>query len=259
MFVGVIAMLATMLAGTASAHGSTSEPPSRLYNCFHNTDRFDPDLASTNPMCAQAWEAEPQALYDWPGLLTTEGDTPFEDFVPDGEICSAGLDKYAAFDEPGDWDATELDNDFTLTFEQTAPHETEFYRIYVTEQGFDPTTDDLAWGDLELVHDSGQLPAASEDVFEISAPGRTGHHIVYVQWRRLPSHSPETFYSCSDVIFPGGDGTADEEPAGVEPTPEEPAEEAPASEEAAGDAPSGFAGILEWLLSLLNNLLGGVG
>jgi hypothetical protein len=64
--------------------------------------RFDPDLASTYPMCAQAWAAEPQALYDWPALLTTEGDTPYEDVIPDGEICSAGLDKHAAFDEPGD-------------------------------------------------------------------------------------------------------------------------------------------------------------
>lgn len=150
-----------------------------IYRCavrFHHTDRFDPDLATTNPMCAQAWESEPQALYDWPALLTTEGDTPYEDFIPDGEICSAGLDKYAAFDEPGDWDATEIDNDFTLTFTSTAPHETEFYRIYVTEQGFDPTTDELTWDDLELVHETGQLPAAPTDVFEASAPGRSGHH-----------------------------------------------------------------------------------
>ena len=267
---GLVALMLTMVPGVASAHGSASDPPSRLYNCFHDTDRFDPDLATTNPMCAQAWAAEPQALYDWPALLTTEGDTPYEDFIPDGEICSAGLDKYAAFDEPGDWDATEIDNDFTLTFTSTAPHETEFYRIYVTEQGFDPTTDELTWDDLELVHETGQLPAAPTDVFEVSAPGRSGHHIVYLQWRRLPGHSPETFFSCSDVIFPGGDGAAEEPapeepaeaPAPQDPAPEvpaeEPAPEAPAEETPAGDgAGSDFAGILEWLLTLLNNLMAG--
>ena len=234
---GLVALIVTLLPGVAGAHGSVSEPASRVYHCFHDTDRFDPDLASTDPMCAQAWEAEPQALYDWPALLTTEGDTPYEDFIPDGEVCSAGLDKYAAFDEPGDWVATEVDNDFTVTFTSTAPHETEFYRIYVTQQGFDPTTDELTWGDLELVHETGQLPAAPEDVFEVSAPGRSGHHIVYLQWRRLPGHSPETFYSCSDVIFPGG-GAAPEEPDAEEPDAEEPGDDVAPGGEPASEVPA---------------------
>src|SRR5690606_21910120 len=34
--------------------------------------------------------------------------------------------------------------------------------------------------------------------------GKSGRHIIYTVWER--SDSPETFYSCSDVVFDGGDG-----------------------------------------------------
>src|SRR5690606_30203598 len=33
---------------------------------------------------------------------------------------------------------------------------------------------------------------------------RSGYHIVFIHWVR--SDSPENFYSCSDVVFDGGNG-----------------------------------------------------
>ena len=35
-------------------------------------------------------------------------------------------------------------------------------------------------------------------------PARTGRHIIYIQWVR--SDSQENFFSCSDVVFDGGNG-----------------------------------------------------
>src|SRR5690606_4261604 len=54
-----VALLAASLstATRADAHGSLEFPPSRTYAC-----RF---LEPDNPMCRQAWDANPQALYDW--------------------------------------------------------------------------------------------------------------------------------------------------------------------------------------------------
>ena len=58
---GVAAVSTTVVAGAllvavpsaAQAHGSVSNPPSRVYTCAF----LDP----TNPMCAAAWQANPQA------------------------------------------------------------------------------------------------------------------------------------------------------------------------------------------------------
>ena len=43
---------------------------------------------------------------------------------------------------------------------------------------------------------------------DVSAPGRTGHHIVYMIWQA--SHFDQSFYSCSDVWFGDGQPTARE-------------------------------------------------
>ena len=48
---------AIALAPSAQAHGSLSLPSSRVWECFYG-DR-------SAPMCAAAWQANAQALYDW--------------------------------------------------------------------------------------------------------------------------------------------------------------------------------------------------
>ena len=59
-------------------------------------------------------------------------------------LCSANRDKYAAFDTPStEWRATDLtpdaDGKYTFNWESTAPHETLYYQLYLTKEGFDPT------------------------------------------------------------------------------------------------------------------------
>ncbi|MEM9563040.1 MAG: lytic polysaccharide monooxygenase [Actinomycetota bacterium] len=204
---GIVAVIGSTLAllapaPAADAHGSTQEPASRTYAC-----RFDdPD----NPMCAQAWSTNSQALYDWMEVNIGDAAGRHRQLIPDGRLCSAGRAKYAAFDRPGAWPTTALRTDgsghVVLTYENTAPHATEYYRVYLTRPGFDARTDVLAWDDLELQYDSGPLGLATRHDLRVPLPNRAVPAIVYVVWQR--SDSPEAFYACSDVTVDAGDGPA---------------------------------------------------
>jgi chitin-binding protein len=191
----------SLAQGGAEAHGSTSMPASRVYAC-----RFEqPD----NPMCAAAWQANSQALYDWMEVNIGDADGRHQQMIPDGELCSAGRDKYAAFDRPGDWPLTRLQANasglYDVVFTSTAPHATAYYRLLLTRPGFDARTDTLRWADLEQVYDSGPLPAAAQNHFSVALPARSEPAILYTIWQR--SDSPEAFYACSDVTIGAGTGT----------------------------------------------------
>ncbi len=194
-----LAWLAT--AGPVAAHGSVSEPPSRTYTC-----RF---LQTDTGACARAWAANPQALYDWMEVNIGDAAGQHQAKIPDGRLCSAGRAKYAAFDEAAaDWPTTALTPNaagrYTIGYEATAPHATEYFRLYITRADYQPTQP-LRWSDLELVHDSGPLSAEPTYRFEVSLPERSGHHILYQVWQR--SDSPEAFYACSDVTLATGGAT----------------------------------------------------
>ncbi|MDO8210663.1 lytic polysaccharide monooxygenase [Conexibacter sp. CPCC 206217] len=190
--------LVTLGAGQAHAHGTTYFPASRTYACRY-VDR-------TPGPCANAWRSNPQALYDWMALLISNADGRHRELIPNGKLCSAGDPKYAAFDKPSAaWPATGVRaGPQTIRYVLNAPHATLYYRFYLTKQGFDPATQALGWGDLELIHDSGRRPAATMESFQVDLPQRSGRQILYVIWQR--SDSPEAFYACSDLIF-GAPGT----------------------------------------------------
>lgn len=198
-------------APAARGHGSLEAPPSRTYACYF--------LDRTNPMCAQAWSANPQALYDWMEVNLGDANGQHTARIPDGHLCSAGRAKYAAFDAPGTgWPTTEIrpDSDglYTLVWNSTAPHSTAYYRLYLTREGFDPWQPPR-WADLELVYDSGPGAAVHPVVLRTALPRRSGHAILYVVWQR--DDSPEAFYSCSDVVF--GDGVSTTPPPTPAPPP----------------------------------------
>lgn len=182
------------------AHGSTQVPASRVHAC-----RFD---QPGNSMCSQASAANPQAIYDWMEVNIGDADGRHRDLIPDGQLCSAGRSKYAAFDEPGDWPLTHLQSnssgEYEVVYVNTAPHATAYYRLMLTKPGFDARTDRLNWDDLEQVYESGPLPAAEQNRFTVQLPARSEPAILYVIWQR--SDSPEAFYSCSDVTIGGSSG-----------------------------------------------------
>jgi lytic cellulose monooxygenase (C4-dehydrogenating) len=212
---GVVAiLLATALATVASAHGNIVDPASRNYGCLQRWgDRFQaPEMATEDPMCYQAWQADPNAMWNWNGLFREGVAGNHQAAIPDGQLCSGGHTqngRYNAMDTVGDWKATNIANNFSVQLFDQASHGADYIRVYVTKQGFNPITQPLGWGNLELLGQIGNTPASQWNPatggvsinVNASAPGRTGRHIVYTIWQA--SHLDQSYYFCSDVNFGG--------------------------------------------------------
>ncbi|MFI7039729.1 lytic polysaccharide monooxygenase [Microbispora rosea] len=208
----VLAAVAAVLAGlvavltqtAAEAHGALQAPASRTYACY--TDGLTGgQIIPNNPACKDAVAAGgTQPLYDWYGVLRSDGGGRTRGFIPDGQLCSGGFSKYAAYDAPRtDWPTTTLKANSTYNFVYGAwvPHPGGF-KLYVTKDGWDPTRP-LTWDDMEeqpfLTADPE--PEVSNGAYRFSGklPDKSGRHIIYAVWYR--SDSQETFYGCSDVNF----------------------------------------------------------
>ena len=238
---------AVLFVQPASSHGTAVGPDSRHYGCWERwgSDFQNPDMAEEDPMCWAAWQADTNAMWNWNGLYREQVGGDHQGAIPDNQLCSGGQTggtRYAALDDPGPWKTTRVNTNFTFTNWDQANHGGDYYRIYVTKQGYDAQTDALDWADLELVEETGRIlpgegrapesgPGVLVDI-DVSAPGRSGHHIVYMIWQA--SHSDQSFYSCSDVWF--GEGQPTEPPT----TPDEPTSEDPTDEPTTG-GPTGIA------------------
>jgi chitin-binding protein len=79
--------------------------------------------------------------------------------------------------------------------------------MYVTRDGYRPTRK-LTWSALEAkpflrVQDPPRRGGSY--VFSGSLPkGKSGRHLIYTIWQT--SDTPDTYYSCSDVVFSGPKG-----------------------------------------------------
>jgi len=109
--------------------------------------------------------------------------------------------RYNALDTVGAWQMAAKDNRFTLTITDQARHGADYLLVYITKQGFDPATQRLGWGNLELVAQTGKLAPAGQYQVAVNAGSRTGRHIVYTIWQA--SHLDQSYYFCSDVNFSG--------------------------------------------------------
>jgi lytic cellulose monooxygenase (C4-dehydrogenating) len=216
----VVATLAAVVipAGPASAHGNVTGPASRNYGCYERWgSKFqDPAMATEDPMCWQAWQANPSAMWNWNGLFREGVAGNHQAAIPDGQLCSAGRTesgRYNAMDTVGDWKAASVGNNFNVRLFDGALHGADYIRVYVTKPGFNPVTTALKWSDLNLVSQIGNTPAAQWQTanggVQIDVPvalsGRTGRAMVYTIWQA--SHLDQSYYFCSDVNFSGGSTT----------------------------------------------------
>jgi chitin-binding protein len=208
------ALGATALPDDAAAHGSIVNPASRAYGCLERwgDNHMAPEMATADPMCYQAWQADPNAMWNWNGLFREGVAGNHQGAIPDGQLCSGGRSqsgRYNAMDTVGDWKATSVNNSFTARIFDQASHGADYFRIYATRQGFNPVTQPLRWSDLELVAQVGNTPASRWQPvtsgvqldIPVNAPGRTGRHILYTVWQA--SHLDQSYYWCSDVNFGG--------------------------------------------------------
>jgi chitin-binding protein len=214
--------LALAMAGTtpAAAHGSMTDPVSRISACFAE----GPETPKSAACKALVQAGGTQALYDWNEVNIPDAAGKHKQIIPDGKLCSAGRAKYKGLDLPRkDWPASKVKaGAHAFSYKATAPHKGTF-ELYMTKAGYDPSKP-LKWSDLEAkpfakVKDP-QL-AGGEYKFNAKIPQRTGRHLIYSVWQR--SDSPEAFYTCSDVVF-GGKQAAAPKAESAPQTPEAPSE-----------------------------------
>ncbi|MFI8366675.1 lytic polysaccharide monooxygenase [Streptomyces sp. NPDC085466] len=199
-----VAATALVLAGLAGspafAHGSMTDPVSRVAACYAE----GPESPSSAACKAAVAASGAQAFYDWNAVNIANAAGQHRRLIPDGKLCSAGNDKYRGLDlARADWPASKLAaGKHTFRYKGTAPHKGSF-ALYVTKDGYDPSQP-LKWSDLEAepfvtVTDPGMQ--GGDYVFEGTVPEKSGRHLIYSIWQR--SDSPEAFYTCSDVVFGG--------------------------------------------------------
>ncbi|MFF8448424.1 lytic polysaccharide monooxygenase [Streptomyces leeuwenhoekii] len=222
----LLAVLATLLGGlglsvlgqsSAQAHGVAMMPGSRTYLCQLDAISGTGALNPTNPACKDALsKSGSTALYNWFAVLDSNAGGRGAGYVPDGKLCSAGdrspYDFSAYNAARADWPRTHLTSGATIKVQYSnwAAHPGDF-RVYVTKPGWSPTSQ-LGWSDLELIQTVTNPPqqggAGSNGghyYWDLKLPsGRSGDALIFMQWVR--SDSQENFFSCSDIVFDGGNG-----------------------------------------------------
>ncbi|MFJ9648165.1 lytic polysaccharide monooxygenase [Streptomyces sp. NPDC101206] len=195
--------VAVSAAVPAAAHGSMTDPVSRVAACYAEGPESPKSAACKAAVAASGT----QAFYDWNAVNIADAAGRHRSLIPSGRLCSAGNDKYRGLDLPrADWPASPMAaGPHTFRYKGTAPHRGTF-ELYVTKDGYDPSKP-LTWSDLEpapfaKATDPGMQ--GGDYVFSGTVPNKSGRHLIYSVWQR--SDSPEAFYTCSDVVFGKDDG-----------------------------------------------------
>lgn len=150
----------------------------------------------------------------------------YADLVPDGKIASAGSNdgsngslNFSGLNTPSaGWAAKPAAAGvaFGQRFIATAPHEPSHFDVWMTRQGFDVTTQPLAWGQLEylgrwsaadparpvaigtMTNPISGGPATSYDWSAFVPGDRSGRHALLTVWQRQDS-AGESFWAVQDV------------------------------------------------------------
>ncbi|MDW4906304.1 lytic polysaccharide monooxygenase [Streptomyces sp. ADMS] len=217
-------LLTLSTAGPAQAHGAPTTPVSRAFAC-------SPDGGSTagTAACRAALTANGGAPFTfWDNLRVANVKGRDRAVIPDGRLCSGGLPDYRGLDlARSDWPSTTLSPGarLTMTYRSTIPH-TGTFKMFLTKPGYDPA-EPLTWSDLpDRPFAEVTDPAMTGDAYRVVMtlpPDRTGRHVLYTVWQN--SSTPDTYYSCSDVVFPeakssvGGSGGSGSSRASATATP----------------------------------------
>ncbi|MFI6408381.1 lytic polysaccharide monooxygenase [Streptomyces sp. NPDC050548] len=195
-------LLTVWAAGPAQAHGAPTYPVSRVYACSP-----DGGSAAGTAACKAAVAANGQPFTFWDNIRVPDVNGRDRQLIPDGKLCSGGLSDYKGLDlARADFPSTRLTPGakLTMTYASTIAH-TGTFKLYLTNAGYDPSKA-LTWSELPTqpfaeVKD----PPLTGGAYRIKATlptGRTGRQLIYTIWQN--SSTEDTYYSCSDVVFPGG-------------------------------------------------------
>jgi chitin-binding protein len=199
-------LLTVWAAGPAQAHGAPTYPVSRVYACSP-----DGGSAAGTAACKAAVAANGGPFTFWDNIRVPNINGRDRQLIPDGKLCSGGLSDYKGLDlARTDFPSTRLTPGakLTMTYASTIAH-TGTFKLYLTKAGYDPSKP-LTWSELPAqpfaeVKD----PPLTGGAYRIKATlptGRTGRQLIYTIWQN--SSTEDTYYSCSDVVFPGGAAAA---------------------------------------------------
>ncbi|CAL9606713.1 hypothetical protein SUDANB108_05567 [Streptomyces sp. enrichment culture] len=226
-------LLPLWAAVPAVAHGAPTDPVSRVVACSPEGGGRAGSAA-----CRAAVAANGAPFTAWDDLRVANVAGRDRQVVPDGELCSGGLPGYRGLDlARADWPATRVTPGARLTmrYASTIPHAGTF-RVYLTKPGYDPAGP-LSWSDLPdepLARVPDPEPANGAYRLRVTLPSdRTGRHVLYTVWRN--SSTPDTYYACSDVVFPEREAPRRRETSGTR-RAQEPADGPGASVPAGGAA-----------------------
>ncbi|TDC68772.1 chitin-binding protein [Streptomyces hainanensis] len=204
------------LPSPAAAHGATMMPGSRTYLCYLDLRQNSSTQMPANPACANAvQQSGTTPLYNWFAVLDSNGGGRTTGYIPDGTLCSGGnrgpfnFSSYNA--TRADWPTTHLTSGANIELRHSNwAHHPGRFDVYITRQGYSPTQP-LTWANLERISTVTNPPqrggVGSEDghyYWNVQLPSRSGNALMFVHWTR--SDSQENFYSCSDIVFDGGNG-----------------------------------------------------
>lgn len=185
----------------AQAHGTIINPASRAYQCWDSwgSQHMNPAMQQEDPMCYQAFQSNPDTMWNWMSALRDNLGGNFQGSTPNGQLCSNGLSRNNSLNQPGQWRTTNVGSNFSIQLYDQASHGSDFFRVYISKQGFNPATQSLGWGDLDFITQTGSYPQTQNVTFNVSTSGYSGHHIVFVIWQA--AHLDQTYMWCSDVNF----------------------------------------------------------
>lgn len=200
----------------ASAHGVTMFPGSRTFLCWQDGLRENGAIQPYNPACAAAVaQSGTTPLYNWFAVLRSDAAGRTVGYIPDGQLCSGGTGgpyDFSAYNAVrNDWPKTHLTSGANIQIRHSNwAHHPGTFDLYITKNGWNPNGP-LGWGDLEKFAEVTDPPQSGAPgglgyyYWNTTLPaGKSGDHILYIHWKR--SDSNENFFSCSDVVFDGGNG-----------------------------------------------------
>lgn len=205
---GVIALIMSMLActfvltSTASAHGTIVSPATRAYQCWQTwgSQHTNPAMQQQDPMCWQAFQANADTMWNWMSALRDGLRGNFQGSTPDGTLCSNNLARNNSLNNPGPWKATNVGSNFSMRLYDQASHGADYFRVYISKNGFNPATQRLGWGNLDFIMQTGRYAPAQNITFNVQTNGSyRGHHVVFTIWQA--SHLDQAYMWCSDVNF----------------------------------------------------------
>jgi predicted carbohydrate-binding protein with CBM5 and CBM33 domain len=191
-------------------------PGNRTFLCWQDGLRSNGQIIPFNPACGAAVQATGTTpLYNWFAVLRSDAAGRTTGFIPDGELCSGGRGgpyDFTAYNAVRtDWPLTHLTSgaSYQIRHSNWAAHPGRF-RVSITPQGWNANSA-LRWADLTQIQEVTDPPtnggpgALNYYFWNLQMPsGRSGRAILFIQWIR--SDSAENFFSCSDIVFDGGNG-----------------------------------------------------